>query len=188
VHEIKLDGWRIQIRVENGTATLRTRNGHDYSRTFPELARIARGFENCIIDGEVCSVRKDGITDFSDLQAAMKAGKTAGLVFFAFDLLFLGVHHEAGNAQGVTRHSRPRPWCASLAAVHATRDDLASPGSCRAVSSACSAHDSGEPVGRTPRPSARTTRLYGIAGAFRTYPLRFLGLSIDGRGRANTLA
>src|SRR5687767_11249198 len=43
-----------------------------------ELVRIARGFDNCIIDGEVCSVRKDGITDFSGLQAAMKAGKTAG--------------------------------------------------------------------------------------------------------------
>jgi bifunctional non-homologous end joining protein LigD len=90
VHEIKLDGWRLQIRVEDGTATLRTRNGHDYSSTFPELARIARGFDNCIIDGEVCFVRKDGITDFSGLQAAMKAGETAGLVFFAFDLLFLG--------------------------------------------------------------------------------------------------
>ena len=76
--------------VEDGTATLRTRNGHDYSHTFPELARTARGFDNCIIDGEVCSVRKDGITDFSQLQAAMKAGKTAGLMFFAFDLLFLG--------------------------------------------------------------------------------------------------
>jgi bifunctional non-homologous end joining protein LigD len=76
--------------VEDGTATLRTRNGHDYSHTFPELARIARGFDNCIIDGEVCSVRRDGITDFSQLQAAMKRGATASLVFFAFDLLFLG--------------------------------------------------------------------------------------------------
>jgi bifunctional non-homologous end joining protein LigD len=90
VHEIKLDGWRLQIRVEDGTATLLTRNGHDYSRSFPELAHAARGFDNCIIDGEVCFVRKDGITDFSNLQAAMKAGKTADLVFFAFDLLFLG--------------------------------------------------------------------------------------------------
>jgi bifunctional non-homologous end joining protein LigD len=76
--------------VEDGTATLRTRNGHDYSHTFPELARIARGFDNGIIDGEVCSVRRDGITDFSQLQAAMKQGTTASLVFFAFDLLFLG--------------------------------------------------------------------------------------------------
>jgi bifunctional non-homologous end joining protein LigD len=76
--------------VEDGAATLRTRNGHDYSHSFPELARVARGFDNGIIDGEICFVRTDGITDFSDLQAAMKSGKTAGLVFFAFDLLFLG--------------------------------------------------------------------------------------------------
>jgi bifunctional non-homologous end joining protein LigD len=90
VHEIKLDGWRLQVRVEDGATTLRTRNGHDYSSTFPKLARIARGFDDCIIDGEVCFVRKDGITDFSDLQAAMKSGKTASLIFFAFDLLWLG--------------------------------------------------------------------------------------------------
>jgi bifunctional non-homologous end joining protein LigD len=83
--------------VEDGTATLRTRNGHDYSSTFPELARVARGFDNCIIDGEVCFVRKDGITDFSGLQAAMKAGKTADLVFFAFDLLFLGDQDMRSN-------------------------------------------------------------------------------------------
>jgi bifunctional non-homologous end joining protein LigD len=70
VHEIKLDGWRLQIRVEDGTATLRTRNGHDYSSTFPEFARVARGFDNCIIDGEVCFVGKDGITDFSGIRQA----------------------------------------------------------------------------------------------------------------------
>jgi bifunctional non-homologous end joining protein LigD len=69
--------------VEVGTATLRTRNGHDYSNTFPELARVARGFHNCILDRKICFVRKDGITDFSDLQAGMKAGKTAGLVSLA---------------------------------------------------------------------------------------------------------
>jgi bifunctional non-homologous end joining protein LigD len=90
IHEIKLDGWRLQIRVEDGTATLRTRNGHDYSHSFPELARVAHGLDNCILDGEVCSVRKDGITDFSSLQSAMKSGKTAGLLCFTFDLLFLG--------------------------------------------------------------------------------------------------
>ncbi len=90
VHEVKLDGWRLQIRVEDGKATLRTRNGHDYSSTFPELGRVARGFDNGIIDGEVCYVRKDGVTDFSGLQAAMKGGKTASLIFFAFDLLVLG--------------------------------------------------------------------------------------------------
>ena len=97
VHEVKLDGWRLQVRAEDGKATLRTRNGHDYSSSFPELARAARGFDNCMIDGEVCFVRKDGITDFSDLQAAMKSGKTADLVYFAFDLLFLGEQDVRSN-------------------------------------------------------------------------------------------
>jgi bifunctional non-homologous end joining protein LigD len=78
------------VRVDDGRATLRTRKGLDHTHVFPELAKAARGFDNCIIDGEICFVRKDGITDFSGLQAAMKAGKTAGLVFFAFDLLWLG--------------------------------------------------------------------------------------------------
>ena len=89
MHEVKLDGWRLQVRADDGTAALRTRKGLDYSHVFPELAKAARGFDNCIIDGEICFVRKDGITDFSGLQAAMKAGKTASLVFFAFDLLWL---------------------------------------------------------------------------------------------------
>jgi bifunctional non-homologous end joining protein LigD len=79
----------FRVRVEDGKATLRTRKGLDYTHVFPELGKAARGFDNCIIDGEICFVRPDGITDFSQLQAAMKAGETANLVFFAFDLLWL---------------------------------------------------------------------------------------------------
>ena len=78
------------MRVEDGSATIRTRNGHDYSSTFPEIARAARGLDNCIIDAEICAVDKDGVTDFSALQAAMKADKTDRLILFAFDLLWLG--------------------------------------------------------------------------------------------------
>jgi bifunctional non-homologous end joining protein LigD len=85
---VKLDGWRVQVRVEDGKATIRTRKGLDYTSTFPEIARAARGLDNCIIDGEICSVGKDGLTDFSALQAAMKANKTDKLILFAFDLIF----------------------------------------------------------------------------------------------------
>jgi ATP-dependent DNA ligase len=62
VHEIKLDGWRVQVRVEDGAATIRTRKGLDYTSTFPEIARAARGLDNCIIDGEICAVDKNGVT------------------------------------------------------------------------------------------------------------------------------
>jgi bifunctional non-homologous end joining protein LigD len=90
VHEVKLDGWRVQVRVEDGTATTRTRNGHDYTATFPEIAKAARAFDDCIFDGEIRAVGTDGLTDFSALQAAMKGDKPDKLVLFAFDLLFLG--------------------------------------------------------------------------------------------------
>jgi bifunctional non-homologous end joining protein LigD len=39
----------------------------------------------------MCAVGKDGLTDFSALQAAMKSRRTDELIFFAFDLLWLGV-------------------------------------------------------------------------------------------------
>jgi putative acetyltransferase len=69
----------LQVRVEDGTATIRTRNGHDYTGTFPEIAKAARGFDNCIIDGEICAVGRDGLTDFSALQAAKCMPWLAGL-------------------------------------------------------------------------------------------------------------
>jgi bifunctional non-homologous end joining protein LigD len=78
------------VRVEDGAATIRTRNGHDYTSTFPEIAKTAHGFDTCIIDGEICAVGKEGLTDFSALQAAMKGNKTDKLILFAFDLLFRG--------------------------------------------------------------------------------------------------
>jgi bifunctional non-homologous end joining protein LigD len=90
VHEIKLDGWRVQVRVENGRATIRTRKGLDYTGTFPEIAQAARGLDNYIMDGEICVVGKDSLTDFSALQAAMKGDRTEKLILFAFDLLWLG--------------------------------------------------------------------------------------------------
>ena len=76
VHEVKLDGWRLQVRVEDGEAVIRTRNGLNYTKTFPWLAKAARGFDNCILDGEICAVDRDGLTNFAALQTAMKAGQT----------------------------------------------------------------------------------------------------------------
>lgn len=87
---MKLDGWRVQVRVEDGRATIRTRKGLDYTGSFPDIAKAARGLLNCIIDGEVCAIGKDGVSDFSALQAAMKNDRTEKLVLFAFDLLWLG--------------------------------------------------------------------------------------------------
>ena len=89
-HEIKFDGYRIQIAVGGGRATLRTRNGLDWTDRFPELAADAAGWPDAILDGELCAVDDDHMPDFSALQAAISEQRTSGLIYFAFDLLFEG--------------------------------------------------------------------------------------------------
>ena len=89
VHEIKLDGYRLQVRVEHGKARLLTRSGLDWTAKFPEIAAAARPLPDCIIDGEVVALDAHRVPSFADLQAALSERETAGLTFFAFDLLFL---------------------------------------------------------------------------------------------------
>ena len=87
-HEIKFDGYRLQLRVEDGHATLKTRAGLDWTAKFREIARDAEALPDCLIDGEACALDHNGAPDFPALQAALSDGKTGDLIFFTFDLLF----------------------------------------------------------------------------------------------------
>lgn len=90
VHEIKFDGYRVQMRVQNGRAILRTRKSLDWTSRFPAIARAAARLPDCIIDGEVVAIDKHGAPNFAALQAALADGRTDDLIYFAFDLLFAG--------------------------------------------------------------------------------------------------
>jgi bifunctional non-homologous end joining protein LigD len=89
VHEIKFDGYRMQLRVEKKRAVLLTRKKLDWSHRFPEIVAEARALPDCILDGEIAALDSRGISNFGDLQSALSEGRTAGLVYFVFDLLFL---------------------------------------------------------------------------------------------------
>ena len=89
-HEIKFDGYRVQLRVEDGAAALKTRKGLDWTDKFPAIAKQGSGLPDALIDGEIVALNSDGAPDFSTLQAAIADGKTNHLIFFAFDLLFAG--------------------------------------------------------------------------------------------------
>ena len=69
LHEIKYDGYRLQIHLDKGRVTIRTRTGLDWTKRF---SAIAAAFDipvdRAIFDGEVVAV-KDGRTNFSELQA-----------------------------------------------------------------------------------------------------------------------
>ena len=88
VHEVKFDGYRMQLRVAKGDARLRTRRGLDWTERFPEIARNAERFPDCMIDGEIVALDDRHISDFAALQQALSDEKTGGLIFYAFDLLF----------------------------------------------------------------------------------------------------
>lgn len=87
VHEIKFDGYRMQLRVEAGKAALRTRTGLNWSDRFPQLIADAEELPDTLIDGEVVALDEAGSPSFAGLQAALAEEDTDDLIFFAFDLL-----------------------------------------------------------------------------------------------------
>ncbi len=91
VHELKLDGYRIQARKAKGTVQLLTRSGLDWTYRVPAVAEaVARlSPETMTLDGEVVVLAADGTTNFADLQASFQEGATNPLTYFCFDLLHL---------------------------------------------------------------------------------------------------
>jgi bifunctional non-homologous end joining protein LigD len=89
LHEIKHDGYRIVARVEEGEVRLISRNGKDWTKEFPQVARAVGRLPagTALLDGEVAAVLPNGATSFQALQR--RADGTTPLVYFAFDLLHL---------------------------------------------------------------------------------------------------
>jgi bifunctional non-homologous end joining protein LigD len=89
-HEMKLDGYRVQLRVVDGSATLKTRKGLDWTPKFSLIAQAASDLPDCLIDAEVAVLDDQGHSSFSGLQAALSEQNEPAFILFAFDLLFLG--------------------------------------------------------------------------------------------------
>jgi ATP-dependent DNA ligase len=91
VHEIKLDGYRMAARIDNGRAQLLTRTGLDWSARYPSvLAALANlNLKTAYIEGELCGVDEAGLPSFAQTQAATDGERGVHLVYYAFDLLHL---------------------------------------------------------------------------------------------------
>ncbi|HEY3593503.1 MAG TPA: non-homologous end-joining DNA ligase [Polyangiaceae bacterium] len=89
IHEIKFDGYRIQARLEHGKVRLMTRKGLDWTDKFPTVAEaVARlPADDALMDGELVSEDKDGVSRFSLLQQDLKDGRHDRMVYYVFDLL-----------------------------------------------------------------------------------------------------
>jgi bifunctional non-homologous end joining protein LigD len=87
LHEIKYDGYRVQIHINAGKKKVYTRNGLDWTKRFSVIAGNFDIPGQAIIDGEVVVIH-DGRTNFSELQAELAAGRQDKLIYYAFDLLW----------------------------------------------------------------------------------------------------
>jgi bifunctional non-homologous end joining protein LigD len=90
VHEIKIDGYRLELQVADGGAALYTRKGLDWTEKFGTIANAAASLEDCLIDGEVAALNGDNAISFGALQDALATGDESRMVYFAFDLLYAG--------------------------------------------------------------------------------------------------
>ncbi|HTJ29105.1 MAG TPA: DNA ligase D [Acidobacteriaceae bacterium] len=95
LHELKLDGYRIQARKDGDKVQLLTRSGLDWTHRMQAIAEAVAELsgETAILDGEVVVLDETGLTSFARLQAAFKEGVKYPLTYFVFDLLHLNRHN-----------------------------------------------------------------------------------------------
>lgn len=104
IHELKLDGYRIQGRLDgskhpaSAPVALLTRSGLDWTRRMPDIAEgLAKlPATSALFDGEVVVLDKKGATSFALLQAAFQKESKQELTYFVFDLLYLNGHNLCG--------------------------------------------------------------------------------------------
>jgi bifunctional non-homologous end joining protein LigD len=92
LYEIKFDGYRLMTRIEAGTLKLITRGGHDWSKKMPHLVADlkALALDGTWLDGEIVVLGPNGMPEFNALQRAFDGGNDGNILYFLFDLPFLG--------------------------------------------------------------------------------------------------
>jgi bifunctional non-homologous end joining protein LigD len=88
VHEIKHDGYRLQVRREDGAVRLFTRRGYDWSGRYPAIVVTAMQLRatSFTLDGEAVVCGPDGVAIFNALH---RHGTVSEAMLYAFDLLEL---------------------------------------------------------------------------------------------------
>lgn len=91
LHELKLDGYRIQAHKDGDRVQMLTRTGLDWTARMKSVAdEIAKlPTDKVTLDGELAVVAPNGTTSFAALQSSLQEGAKHLLTYFAFDLLHL---------------------------------------------------------------------------------------------------
>ena len=101
VFEIKYDGYRLLAGKERGSVKLISRNNHDFTAVFPEIAQALASlpYDDFLIDGEVVVHDEEGLPSFAGLQQRGRLTRTMDIgraavqwpaTLYAFDMLLFG--------------------------------------------------------------------------------------------------
>jgi bifunctional non-homologous end joining protein LigD len=74
LHEIKFDGYRVQVQLRDAAVKVFTRRGNDWTNRFRKIAADACHMNagSAIIDGEVIVPSANGVSEFSVLQNELR--------------------------------------------------------------------------------------------------------------------
>lgn len=91
LHEIKFDGIRLQVHIENTVLKLFNTHGDDVTELFPTLNESIKEIKvkSAILEGEAVILDKQGKSQFQHLQKALKFKEDMQVKIFFFDLLYL---------------------------------------------------------------------------------------------------
>lgn len=89
LHEVKFDGWRVQLHKSKRRATVYTKSGNDFTPRFPAIAGAVAALpvQSVIIDGELTACDPHGLPDFRALH--FHNVRDHDLCVWAFDILHL---------------------------------------------------------------------------------------------------
>ena len=87
VHEVKFDGYRIQLHKVAGEAAIYSRNGAHFTSRFPTIAYAlpALPVRSVILDGELVAHNAKGLPAFDDLHC--RRAPPEDLAVWVFDIL-----------------------------------------------------------------------------------------------------
>ncbi len=91
IYELKFDGIRLIAVKKDEKVSLLSRNQNELAERFPEIVEAVTSLpaRECVIDGEVVRLDKEGRSSFQLLQAREMEGRKSPVYFYAFDLLQL---------------------------------------------------------------------------------------------------
>jgi len=91
IHEVKFDGYRVQLHKQGEATAVLSRNGFDFTNRYSTIARALTNVpsKSVILDGELIASSVEGIPEFYALHLRSKRLPPGRLCVWVFDVLEL---------------------------------------------------------------------------------------------------